>query len=335
MCRKDLNIDVIFICYNQAPYIAQAIESILMQQIENHIHVRMIIADDCSTDNTMNIIKSYENISPFKFEYLECSNNLGLAENYRRAFKNIDADYFAILEGDDYWIDPYKLQKQINYLESHPEVGICSTDCLIEVDGIKSKTGVIASTSYKINQTNPLFENQYLANLTWMFRKDILQYINIPKDCVDIPLLLLYETCLHSKIEYIDDITGVFRRHHGSVTNKNFLSFGKYYYEKNLFYLRISYADKFYNANDNICKLFTDALLNLYPLAKLHNDIDTCECIKKYFANKISFDIYDAFSDDKIRLYKSLQSLLQSKAYRLGKFILKPLSYLTQKIYER
>lgn len=328
MERHNVKVDVILVTYNQSLYVLQAIESVLTQCVDEHIKVRVIVADDCSIDNTLEITKSCEKKSPFQFVYLNDEKNLGIAENYRRAFKNIDADYFAILEGDDYWIDPYKLQKQINYLESHPEVGICSTDCLIEVDGIKSKTGVIASTSYKINQTNPLFENQYLANLTWMFRKDILQYINIPKECVDIPLLLLYETCLHSRIEYLNDITGVFRRHDGSVTNMNYLSYGKYYYDKNLFKLRISYADRFTNSILSKRILYTDALLNLYPLAKLHDDDEICNIIKEYFIDQIDFKTYDSYANNKIDEFKRFQSLLKSKAYRLGKLILRPFSFI-------
>ncbi len=323
-----MKVDVILVSYNQERYIDQAIESVLMQQVDSDLQIRVVIADDCSSDKTLEKIRLYEERSSFPFIYLTETRNLGLAENYRRAFQAINADYFAILEGDDYWIDPYKLQKQVDYLESHQDVSICSTDCLIEIDGVRTEKGVMASTNYKINQTNPLFENQYLANLTWLIRKDILQYVNIPKDCVDIPLVLLYETCIHSKIDYIDDITGVFRRHHGSVTNKNYLSYGKYYYDNNLFKLRLSYADKFPDVEDNKRRLFSDALVNIYPLAKMHKDIDTCESIRKYLCDKIDFDIYDSFADIEIVKYKSMQSLLQSKAYRIGKKLMKPFYFV-------
>lgn len=323
-----MKVDVILISYNQEQYIAQAVESVLMQHVGDDVQIRVIIADDCSTDDTLKVIQSFEKKSPFPFIYLKDRINLGIADNYRRAFKNIDADYFAILEGDDYWIDSYKLQKQLDYLESNLDVGICSTDCLIEIDGIRSEKGVIESTNYQINQSNPLFENQYLANLTWLIRKNILQYINIPKDCVDIPLLLLYEACLHSKIEYLDDVTGVFRRHFGSVTNNNYLSYRKYYYDNNLFRLRLSYSDKFSDVENNKRRLFSDALVNLYPLARMHNDMNTCQCIKRYFCDKLDFEIYDSFADSEIVKYKSMQSLRQSKAYRIGKLIMIPFSLI-------
>lgn len=122
-----IKIDVILISYNQEKYIAQAVQSILMQQVNNDIQLRIIIADDCSKDRTLEIIKSYEDKSPYPFIYLKGENNLGHVLNYKRAFEECKGDYVAILEGDDYWTCPLHLQKLVEFLELHRECVLCTT----------------------------------------------------------------------------------------------------------------------------------------------------------------------------------------------------------------
>ena len=96
-----MKIDIILITYNQEQYIAQAVESILLQRVNDDVQVRVIVADDCSTDKTLEIIKSYEDKSPFPFVYLSVEDNMGHVRNYQRAFAACVGDYVAILEGDD------------------------------------------------------------------------------------------------------------------------------------------------------------------------------------------------------------------------------------------
>lgn len=113
-------VDIILCCYNQEQYIAQAVKSIINQDFKG-LKARVIIADDCSTDNTLQIIKEFENISPFPFIYLSNNHNLGLQRNYQRAFAACTADYIAILEGDDWWHSSNHLQQHISFLESKPK----------------------------------------------------------------------------------------------------------------------------------------------------------------------------------------------------------------------
>lgn len=110
-----MKINVILITYNHAAYIRQALESILMQDIEADVEI--IVADDYSTDNTAEIIREYEGKTSFTFTYLDHPHNLGYVRNYQQAFNLCDADYVAIMEGDDYWIRENHLQNHVNHLE--------------------------------------------------------------------------------------------------------------------------------------------------------------------------------------------------------------------------
>lgn len=111
--------NVILITYNHSQCIAQAIESILMQKTTHDVSI--IVADDCSTDDTLSIIEGYSKNSPFEFLFLEKTSNLGLAKNYQRAYAACDGDYVAIMEGDDYWVQPDHIQQHADFLENHPE----------------------------------------------------------------------------------------------------------------------------------------------------------------------------------------------------------------------
>ena len=116
-----MKLDIILITYNQEQYIAQAVESVLMQRVDDDVHVRVIVADDCSKDKTLEIIKSYEDRSPFPFVYLAADTNLGISKNYQRAFAACDGDYIAILEGDDWWSSPNHIEQHIRFLCTHKE----------------------------------------------------------------------------------------------------------------------------------------------------------------------------------------------------------------------
>lgn len=90
-----------------------------MQEVSADVEI--IVADDCSPDNTVDIIKEYENKTSFRFTYLAHPKNLGYVRNYQQAFNICDGDYVAIMEGDDYWIKTSHLQNHIDFLEKHSE----------------------------------------------------------------------------------------------------------------------------------------------------------------------------------------------------------------------
>lgn len=114
-----MKVNVILITYNQSKYIRQTLESILMQET---IHdVEIIVADDCSPDNTVDIIREYQDKTKFTFNFLQGTHNLGYIRNYQRAFAACTGDYVAIMEGDDYWNKPNHLQNHIDFLERLPE----------------------------------------------------------------------------------------------------------------------------------------------------------------------------------------------------------------------
>ncbi len=109
--------------YNHEKYIAQCIEGILMQKTDFPFEV--VIGEDCSPDRTREIVLAYQKKYPDQIKVVLSEQNLGGARNLLRIQQACRGKYHAMCEGDDYWIDPLKLQKQADFLETHPDISYC------------------------------------------------------------------------------------------------------------------------------------------------------------------------------------------------------------------
>ena len=120
-----ITVSISCLTYNHENYIAEALESFLMQK--TNFIFEVLVHDDASTDRTADIIREYEKkypeiIKPIYQKVNQYSQGIKVSNiNYARA----KGEYYAICEGDDYWIDPYKLQKQVDYMENHPKCSAC------------------------------------------------------------------------------------------------------------------------------------------------------------------------------------------------------------------
>lgn len=126
-------VSVICLTYNQKDYICKCMEGILMQRTT--FAYQLIVHDDASTDGTSEIISRYaesnNNILVYRQKENQYSQGYGLV-GLRISLSMAVGTYIAFCEGDDYWIDPYKLQKQVDFLEKHPTYGFVGTRCRVE-----------------------------------------------------------------------------------------------------------------------------------------------------------------------------------------------------------
>lgn len=119
LCKKPV-VSVHMITYNHEPYIRQAIEGIMMQKAD--FEFELVIGEDASTDKTREICLEYQKKHPDKIRVLWWHENVSrLGGNSRRNFAHCRGEFVAFCEGDDYWTDANKLQRQINLLYAHPE----------------------------------------------------------------------------------------------------------------------------------------------------------------------------------------------------------------------
>lgn len=147
--NNNLEIMVSVICptYNQAHYMREGLESILMQKI--NFKMEILIGEDCSPDNTNEILDEYEKEYPDLIRVFHRENNLKQSKNVYDLFMRSSGKYIIILDLDDYWTDEYKLQKQVDFLESHPEyIGTAHNYTLIDGEGNPVKREERAITEY-------------------------------------------------------------------------------------------------------------------------------------------------------------------------------------------
>lgn len=126
-----MKLSVFLVTYNQERYIRKALDSILMQEVDFDYEV--IIGEDCSTDSTPQICDEYATKYPFVKVYHH-KKNLGLLGNWEFVWNHCTGEYIAMLEGDDYWIDSKKLQKQVDFLDVHPEYALTFTSADVKIE---------------------------------------------------------------------------------------------------------------------------------------------------------------------------------------------------------
>lgn len=157
--------------FNHASFVASAIEGMLAQEVGFPIEI--LIHDDASTDGTQDVLKEYEKRFPERIKVIYQAQNQyskGIDPLARILFPMARGRYIAICEGDDYWIDPSKLRRQVEFLESHPDYVICGHDAFIFND-----SGIINSSKlpdvHKQNASScQLQKNRDILTLSACFR---------------------------------------------------------------------------------------------------------------------------------------------------------------------
>jgi glycosyltransferase involved in cell wall biosynthesis len=151
-------VSVSMITYNHAPYISMAIEGVLQQKV--NFPIELVIGEDCSTDGTQEIVAEYQKKYPDIIRVITSAKNVGMKKNGLRTFKACQGKYIAFCEGDDYWQNPCKLQKQVDYFEGHPECGLVYSS--YDVYHVKSKKKIKDFIKYRKRK---LPENPSIADI--------------------------------------------------------------------------------------------------------------------------------------------------------------------------
>lgn len=231
-------VSVIMPTYNHEKYIAQAIESVLLQECD--FKYQLIIGEDRSIDNTRAICQEFAIKHPGQIVLLPATANLGLVLNYKQLFEASSTKYVAILEGDDYWIDKDKLQMQVNIMEKDSSIGLVHTrsSSLYEDGDIKLNTHLRNSSKIGIDLFEEIICGKYtISPLTVCFRQAIFtQFVNyefcISNKLKTIDFFLWLEMSMHTKFFFIDKVTGHYRILSSSISNSNNYEKFKGWHEK-------------------------------------------------------------------------------------------------------
>lgn len=209
-------VSVFVVTYNHERFIAQALDSVLMQRVAFGFEI--VIGEDCSTDRTLEIVESYEQRHPDRVRVLRAERNLGIARNWQRTVQACRGQYIAMLEGDDYWTNPQKLQKLADFLDGHPEFATCFHDALVvHENGLPDKPFPIVPKK-AVYALEDIVQGNFVPTSACMFRNGLVKefpnwYATLPSYC-DWHLHAL--NAQYGKLGYIDEVMSVYRVHAGA-----------------------------------------------------------------------------------------------------------------------
>jgi glycosyltransferase involved in cell wall biosynthesis len=214
--------------YNHEKYIRQTLDGALMQQTDFEFEI--VIGDDASTDNNQQVIQEYVDKYPNVFRAFLHKENQGPKEpkefggrnNVLQLLKACKGDYVALCEGDDYWTDPLKLQKQVDFMEENQNYAICHHNMqVIYEDG---------SPEHFFNEANQKSESSIVDILEdrWFIATAATLYRNVfrENDFADWhsraaagDWALVIQLAATGKIHYFSEAMGVYRKHRGGLSN--------------------------------------------------------------------------------------------------------------------
>lgn len=221
-----LTVSILMPIYNHSRFISSALDSILAQ--ETAFDYEILIGDDCSTDDTEKICSPYAEKYSDKTKYFRYEQNRGLLKNYKFLMEQSTGKYIAILESDDVWSNPQKLQKQISFLEDNSEYGLCAGDYSEMDEGGNATKEWKKDFDMDLNGDwyESLLLRDHIGALTIVFRRMLFdKYCNIDDfiqhnfKTLDYPILL--SITAHSKACYIHENLASYRIWGKSISNSS------------------------------------------------------------------------------------------------------------------
>lgn len=324
------------ICYNHAPYVEKTLYGFSAQK--TGFPFVGILIDDASTDGTQDVIKKYikEHFVPddmhedlntddaiILFRKHHQNKNfhiiiIFLKYNYYQQKKQKEpvftkwadsSDYWAFCECDDYWIDEYKLQKESDFLDSHPEYGLVYTD----FDTHYYDTGKYIKAAFK-NGLKPIitsFEEHlvkaaYIAPMSWLCRipMDKLMEGYQGPSSIDTSFIMALEAFLHSKVYYMDTVTCVYGKHRGSATKQTSIAM-QYIFSHGAYSTQKYYLEKYHlqEKYPNCLDYYINAYYCYIIAAKKENDYaDVRSFFKKKGRESIKYRLFGMMMKSKMTM---------------------------------
>jgi glycosyltransferase involved in cell wall biosynthesis len=209
------SVNAVIITYNQSSFIEHAIKGAIEQKLSGDY--KIILHDDASTDGTTQVCERFRDKYPGLIQLLHAPKNKGMARSWADAINECKAKYVAICEGDDYWCDSNKLQKQVDFLEAHPSYAICCHRVYIKKDSQKPRLYPdeympLKETTYDIEMMakygnlvvtpSVVYRNKLFSSLpSWFDQSPIADYV------------LHMMNTQYGKIKYFPEPMAVYREH--------------------------------------------------------------------------------------------------------------------------
>ena len=302
-------VSIICTVFNKEPWLKKTIDSFLAQQTEFAIEI--ILVDDASSDGSRSIIQDYQENYPNLIRAFYQDENQGIAKTWVAICKEARGYYIARCDGDDFWIDPLKLQKQVNLLASKPDCKWSNTDFDIYDDH-----GNFVSKAGFANQTIPLADTYekmlatrgFTMASTWLVDRDLMLDVNQELDLTtsDDTFNLQLELFQRTSLAYLDEATVAYTINQGSDSRPcDFRKLERRFHK--LLQTQLTYLDKYPNADfKEMTKILLDRT-NTYEI-RLSKPMDSLSHIGMESVTIYFGDEENTYSED-----RTMTKLLQKE----------------------
>lgn len=252
-------VSILVLCFNHAKFIRQCLDNILNQRVS--FKVEIIVHDDASTDGSADILREYDRKHPGIFRLILQKENQyqkGIKPWFQHMMPNARGKYMAICDGDDYWTSPDKLQRQVGFLESHPEYMLTASAYKTVDDATGAEKIIVRELPSPEEQSADGFDitvkrwlEQWLTkSVTLVFRSAAFNFQHLGKYTNPRDTHLIYTILAQGKGYYFKEVLGAYRIHGGGVFSSIGLQkqlLDNYYIYKELYALHPEdFAEKLY-----------------------------------------------------------------------------------------
>lgn len=215
-----ITVSVLMPVYNHEKFLNEAIIGVISQK--SSFNIELIISNDCSNDNSNEIIKSLidNSSSKVKIRYYNHSVNKGMVKNVIWLYNKAKGKYVAFCEGDDYWIDNYKLQKQIDFMEKNKNHVLCFHPIKILLKNGKIVEDFVTTLPKTYCNRIDLIKNgNYIHTVSVLFKKIDIDFPSVVYNSPELDFIFFILITKHGKIGYIDENMAIYRYNVGTLNS--------------------------------------------------------------------------------------------------------------------
>lgn len=244
-------VSIAVITYNQQESLPKTLDSLLAQKVD--FPYEIVVGEDCSTDNTREVLKGYVERYPDIIKPFYNETNKGVLGNYVATLAQCKGKYMAGCAGDDSWSDPEKLQLQVDIMEQHPEIGLVYTDVI--VDSVATHQQFYRGCQDpQGNLFTQLLHGCFITAPTTCYRSELLQYVDFEEFqrfgfiMEDYPMWLTFS--LHTKFYHLKRATVTYRIERGFINDPKVVSLHAVKFDENTTAIRLYFIKKYPDKTD-------------------------------------------------------------------------------------
>lgn len=203
--------------YNQERFVAQALDGVLMQKTSFSFEI--IVSDDCSTDGTRDILLKYQREYPDKIRLILGEKNVGGPRNLRRVIESSTAKYITCLDGDDYYTDKYKLQKQVEFLEENERYAACFHNVVNLYDKTGARSLFLPLDFPEVVDAKDVISKKWFLPIhSVVMRRKFIAFPEWYEKVMNDDYVVDLSVAMHGPFHYMSDVMAVYRHHEANTS---------------------------------------------------------------------------------------------------------------------